>query len=151
MRLPRLVAAALLAVAVPGSAMAADFFDARCPTPVVIHKAPKKVAPRVVTVPKHASVRVYRCDGWCEVTYGPYRGFVEGRDLVEGERRARKITATPKYGRKLNGPYVPVYVAPQTAWLSSQTVNCCGRPNGRVWYFDGRYVDRPDVFRFLQR
>lgn len=151
MRLPRLVAAALLAVAVPGSAMAADFFDARCPTPVVIHKAPKKAAVRVVTVPKHATVRVYRCDGWCEVTYGPYRGFVEGRYLVEGKRLAKKLTATPKYANRLNGPYVPVTVPPQTAWISSQTVNCCGRPNGRVWYFDGRYVDHPDMFRFLQR
>ena len=46
MRLLRLAAVALLAVVIPGSAMAADFFDARCPTPVVIHKAPKKAAAR---------------------------------------------------------------------------------------------------------
>ncbi|MBN8996020.1 MAG: hypothetical protein J0H94_12405 [Rhizobiales bacterium] len=151
MRFLRVLAAAALAASVPAAAMAADFYSYNCPTPVVIHKAPKKAAPRIATVPRYSSVRVYRCDGWCEVTWGPYRGFVEGRFVVQGKHLAKKLTATPKYANRLKGPYVPVYVAPQTAWISSQTVDCCGRPNGRVWYFDGRYVDHPDVFRFLQR
>jgi hypothetical protein len=151
MRLLRLFAAAALAAAVPGAAFAADFYDYRCPAPVVIHKAPHRSAARVATVPKRSVVKVFHCDGWCEVTWGPYRGFVEGRIMVEGRYLPKKMTVTPKYGNRLKGPYVGVAVPPQVAYLSSQTVDCCGRPNGRVWYFEGRYVDHPDVFRFVKR
>lgn len=151
MRLLRLAAATLLAAAVPGAAMAADYFEYQCATPVVIHKAPRKSAAKVAKAPKAARLRVYHCAGWCEVSFGPYRGYVEGRYVVEGRKLARNLTVTPKYGRKLGGPYVPVYVPPQTAYLSSPTVNCCGKPDGRVWYYEGRYLDRPDVFRFVRR
>lgn len=151
MRLPAILAAAFLAASVPAAAMAADFYDYKCAAPVVIHKAPKKSAVKVVRVPQHSSVRVYRCDGWCEVTWGPYRGYVEGRYVVQGRHLPKKMTVTPKYAGRLNGPYVGARVLPQTAWISSQTVDCCGRPNGRVWYYDGRFVDHPDLFRFVQR
>lgn len=151
MRLLRVVAAAFLAASVPAAASAADFYSYNCPTPVVIHKAPKKSAVKVVQVPRYATVKVYRCAGWCEVTWGSYRGYVEGRFVVEGRKLPKKLAATPKYGNRLNGPYVGIALQPQTAWLSSQTVNCCGKPNGRVWYYQGRYLDHPDVFRFLQR
>jgi hypothetical protein len=151
MRLLRLVSAALLAASVPAAASAADFYSYNCPAPVVIHKAPHKSAVRVVKVPRHATVKVFHCDGWCEVTWGPYRGYVEGRYVVQGRHLPRKMTVTPKYGNRLNGPYVGVTVLPQTAWISSQTVDCCGRPNGRVWYYEGRYLDHPDLFRFVKR
>jgi hypothetical protein len=152
MRLVRLVAAALVAASVPVAASAADLSSYyNCPAPVVIHKAPHRSAAKVATAPRHATLKVFHCAGWCEVTWGPYRGFVEGRYLVEGRNLPRKMTVTPKYGNRLKGPYVGVTVLPQTAWISSQTVDCCGRPNGRVWYFEGRYLDHPDLFRFVQR
>jgi hypothetical protein len=151
MRLLRLFAGAAFAVSVPGAAIAADFYDYQCAAPVVIHKAPRKTAVHVATVPKAAFVRVYYCAGWCEVTWGPYRGYVEGRYVVQGFFLPKKLTATPKYANRLNGPYVPVAVPPQVAYLSSQTVDCCGRPNGRVWYYEGRFLDHPDLFRFVQR
>jgi hypothetical protein len=151
MRLLRLVSAAVIAASVPVAASAADFYSYDCPAPVVIHKAPHKSAVRVVKVPRHATVKVFHCAGWCEVTWGPYRGYVEGRYVVEGRHLPKMMTVTPKYGNRLKGPYVGVTVLPQTAWLSSQTVDCCGRPNGRVWYYEGRYLDHPDVFRFVKR
>jgi hypothetical protein len=151
MRLLRLVSAAVIAASVPVAASAADFYSYNCPAPVVIHKAPHKSAVRVVKVPRHATVKVFHCAGWCEVTWGPYRGYVEGRYVVEGRHLPKMMTVTPKYGNRLKGPYVGVAVLPQTAWLSSQTVDCCGRPNGRVWYYEGRYLDHPDVFRFVKR
>jgi hypothetical protein len=151
MRLLRLVSAAVIAASVPVAASAADFYSYDCPAPVVIHKAPHKSAVRVVKVPRHATVKVFHCAGWCEVTWGPYRGYVEGRYVVEGRHLPKMMTVTPKYGNRLKGPYVGVAVLPQTAWLSSQTVDCCGRPNGRVWYYEGRYLDHPDVFRFVKR
>lgn len=151
MRLLRLVSTAVIAASVPVAASAADFYSYDCPAPVVIHKAPHKSAVRIVKVPRHATVKVFHCAGWCEVTWGPYRGYVEGRYVVEGRHLPKMMTVTPKYGNRLKGPYVGVAVLPQTAWLSSQTVDCCGRPNGRVWYYEGRYLDHPDVFRFVKR
>ncbi|MEI9900737.1 MAG: SH3 domain-containing protein [Hyphomicrobium sp.] len=132
----------------PAAALAGGY---RCPTSVVLYQGPGHHYRHVATAPAGAPLKVYHCAGWCEVSWGPYRGWVQTKYFAKGYQNvARRLTITPAYG-DLGGPYVPTYVKPRVAFLSSQTVDPWGQPNGRVWYYNGRYLDRPDTFRFVTR
>ncbi len=151
MRFRQFVGAVLLAtaLAVPGAALAGGAYH--CPYAVILYQGPGHHYPPIVTAPQGATLRVYHCAGWCEVTWGAYRGWVQTRYIAKGYKNvAKNLLITPVHGN-LNGPYVPTYVKPQVAYLSSQTIDAYGRPNGRVWYYDGRYLDHPDTFRFVTR
>lgn len=151
MRFRQLVGAVLVAAAAiaPGAAFAGGSYH--CPYKVVLYQGPGHHYHHVATAPAGSTLRVYRCAGWCEVSWGAYRGWVQTKYIAKGYPHvARNLMITPLHGN-LDGAYVPTYVKPQVAYLSSKTIDDYGRPNGRVWYYNGRYLDHADTFRFVTR
>ena len=115
MRFGQLVGAALVAAAAvaPGAALAGGSYH--CPYKVVLYQGPGHHYHHVATAPAGATLRVYHCAGWCGVSWGAYRGWVQTRYISVGYPHvARNLMITPVHGN-LDGAYVPTYVKPQVA------------------------------------
>lgn len=140
-------AAALLLVAGTDAALA---WSSNTTANVVIRNGPGTNYGRVTVVPAGETVEVYRCAGWCEVYYEGRRGWAYGKYIGGYAPLTQTLNVSPvrtRHGTKLK----PVYVPPQAAYLASAPI----RPGsaeqrdwyaGRAFYFNGRYLDRPDVF-----
>jgi uncharacterized protein YraI len=104
----------------------------------------------VATAPRHAPLRVYHCATWCEVTYGNYRGYASAEFVAGGKHKiADRLLITPvKTSRGIG--YAPIYVKPQEAYISTTFSRCHGNV-ARIWYYDGRWADRPDYFMIVER
>jgi uncharacterized protein YraI len=123
---------------------------------------------KLVLVPKHQRVQVYHCTGWCEVSWGAYHGYVQTKyvvnvlsdpaNLTPKHHRpyvtpvfADHLTVTP-VGSDGSGYLTPVYVPPAPAYLTSQVIAPYGgKPVGRIWYYQGRWLDHPDYFYDIGR
>jgi hypothetical protein len=125
----------------------------------------------LVHVPKHQRLRVYHCAAWCDVAWGAYHGYVQTKYVVY--EPVDPANLTPKYHR----PYVttvfadhlfvssvtthgrsyltPVYLPPAPAYLTSQVISPWdgygAKPVGRIWYYQGRRLDRPDYAYDIRR
>jgi uncharacterized protein YraI len=120
---------------------------------VEIRAGPGIAYATVAVVPRHGHLRVYGCTAWCDVTWGTYHGYVQTAYVLRGHGRfADHITASPA-GE--GGTLTPVYVPPAPAYLTSQVLAPVDRyeaePVGRIWYYQGRFLDRPDYFYDLRR
>ena len=152
MRIPFLSLVASLALLfAAGEAEAGSLYVSDTVTAsITLHAGPGPRYRRVVVVPAHAPVGVYHCAGWCEVTWGPYRGYASATFIAAGPARfTSPMTITPVGPRAFR----PVDVPLQPAYLTSQVDGPCryDRPTARIWYYDGRWLDRPDYFLFVQR
>lgn len=155
------VVAAALAVA-PEAASAGGWWHNT--EAVEVRVGPGIAYAKVVLVPRYQHLRVYHCSGWCDVSWGNYHGYVQTRYVVNGYRgnvalRHHRHYVTPvfadhlfvspvtKHGRTYLSP---IYAPPQPAYLTSQVISPYdgygGRPVGRIWYFQGRWLDHPDYF-----
>src|SRR3989442_1180764 len=74
------IAAAGLAV-LPGTASAGGWWHNR--DVVEIRVGPGITYAKLVLVPKHRRIRVYECSGWCDVSWGTYRGYVQTKYIVD--------------------------------------------------------------------
>jgi uncharacterized protein YraI len=142
--LPALAAAVLLfpaATAEAGAAIAA--------VDLIIRDGPGTGHDRLMVIPAGRTVTVYRCAGWCAVSYEGCHGFAAARYLRATPPSA-PVTLTPVatgWGTRLR----PVYVPPRQAYLSSSPQRSPSKErafwyDGRAFYYDGRYGDRPDIF-----
>src|SRR4051794_33135381 len=126
---------------------------------------------KLVLVPKHQRLQVYHCSGWCDVSWGTYHGYVQTKYVINGLTDPANIT--PKHHRPYVTPvfaehlYVspvsrhgysylqPVYVPPAPAYLTSQVLapwdGYGAMPVGRIWYYQGRWLDRPDYAYDIRR
>ncbi|HZP20981.1 MAG TPA: hypothetical protein VFB16_12335 [Bauldia sp.] len=106
----------------------------------------------LVRVPPRAKLGVYRCAAWCEITYGNYRGYAQARFVTVGRKPfADSLLITPVTPGARS--FVPIYVSPQTAYITGTVgPKCRRRPaDMRVWYYDGRWTNRPDYFMMVKR
>ena len=138
-------AAVVAAVSAPGAASA---WSGKASVNIVLRDGPGTSYGHLSVIPAGATVEVYRCAGWCEVLYQGVPGFVYGRYVHAPLSQPLYMTPveTPR------GTYLsPTYVPAQNAYLSSSPF----RPpsaeradwyQGRAFYFNGRYFDRPDLF-----
>ena len=117
-------------------------------------------------MPRHQRLRVYHCAGWCDVSWGNYHGYVHTKYIVNGYTYPGHVTprhhlpyVTPRFADHLfvspvtrhgRSYLTPVYAPPQPAYLTSQVISPYAGydagPVGRIWYFQGRWLDRPDYF-----
>jgi uncharacterized protein YraI len=149
MFLRSLFAAALVAlIAAPQAALA---WSSHTRTNLIIRNGPGTNYGPVTVIPAGKTVDVYHCAGWCEVYYEGCHGWVYGRYLARPYAPlASTLTVSPvqtRHGTMLK----PVYVPPQQAYLASApfrppTEERADWYAGRAFYFDGRFLDRPDVF-----
>jgi len=127
---------------------AAGAWSARASVSIVLRDGPGINHGRLTVIPAGATVEVYRCAGWCEVLYRGVPGFVYGKYVHTPLREPLYMSPvkTPQ------GTYLsPVYAPPQNAYLASAPF----RPpsteradwyQGRAFYYNGRFFDRPDLF-----
>jgi uncharacterized protein YraI len=123
---------------------------------------------KVVLVPKRQRLQVYECTAWCDVSWGPYHGYVDTKYIIDLVHLGDPYNITPKHHlpyvtprvaehltvapitRSGEGPLSPVYVPPATAYLTSQVIapwnGYDAKPIGRIWYYQNRWYDRPDYF-----
>ena len=132
-----LTIAAILAVlpALPGVANAATAFATG---DVNLRTGPGTQYSKIVVVPAGARLQVYGCTSWCSANYLGYRGWVSAKYIALGGYRApvRLFRPSPP----LFGFYVrPWWDGRYGAWY-----------DGRRWYHDGRWYDRP-TFSFYFR
>lgn len=97
-----LIAAACFAAAVcaPVAAQAANAFTT---TAVNLRSGPDTQYPAVTVLPPNQNVNVIGClDGWiwCDVAWGPYRGWVAGAYLqaYDGPTRSSFVRVAPRLG-----------------------------------------------------
>lgn len=127
---------------------AANAWSSRAQLNIVLRDGPGTTYSRVTVIPAGATVEVYRCGGWCEVLYKGCRGFVYGK-FVHAPL-AETLYMTPVQTRR--GTYLkPAYVPPQNAYLASAPFRTASQERadwyaGRMFYYNGRFFDRPDVF-----
>src|SRR5690606_23840935 len=128
-----------------------EAWSSRTTVAIYLRNGPGTDGKPITVIPAGATVEVYHCAGWCEVFYGGERGYVFGRYL--GDRYAP--LAQPVYVSPVKTPrgtmLSPVYVPPQTAYLASAPIRPPAYERadwyaGRAFYFNGRYLDRPDIF-----
>jgi len=136
------------AVAIP---QAASAWPCHARVNLIIRDGPGTNYGRLTVIPAGKTVEVYRCAGWCDVYYEGHRGWVYGKYVVRGYAPlSSPITVSPvrtRHGTKLK----PVYVPPQQAYLASAPFRSPSEERadwyaGRAFYFNGRYLDRPDIF-----
>jgi uncharacterized protein YraI len=139
-------AAVVVAVAAPDAAQA---WSCRASATVMLRTGPGTNYGAITRIPAGALVNVYGCAGWCRVAYRGTPGFVFERVLGYGSLR-QPLYLSPVQTRK--GTYFsPVYVPPQTAYLASAPIRPASYERadwyaGRAFYFNGRYLNRPDLF-----
>lgn len=149
MLLRSLFAAAMMAaVAAPEAALA---WSSHTRTNLIIRNGPGTDYGSLTVIPAGKTVEVYQCAGWCKVYYEGHRGWVYGKYLARGYAPlSSTLTVSPvrtRHGTKL----APVYVPPQQAYLASAPIRPPSQERadwyaGRAFYFNGRYLKRPDVF-----
>ncbi len=141
-------AAALLLLAAPE---AANAWSGNTRTNLIIRNGPGTNYGPVTVIPAGKTVEVYHCAGWCEVYYEGCRGWVYGKYVTRGYAPlASTVNVSPvrtPHGTRLK----PVYVPPQNAYLASAPIRSPSEERadwyaGRAFYFNGRYINRPDVF-----
>jgi uncharacterized protein YraI len=122
---------------------------------VVLYTGPGISHDRLLTIPAGARVEIYQCQGWCEVGYEGYRGWADrGCIKLDYLHTANSLVfASPV--RAAEGTYLtPVAVPRQPAYLASSPLRPPSdeRANwyeGRIFYFNGRYLDHADSFYIL--
>lgn len=122
---------------------------------VEIRLGPGIAYAKLALVPKHQRLRIYECTSWCDVTWGIYHGYVQTKYIVSGHAQsADHLMVSP-----VTAPgytfLTPVYVPPAPAYLTSQVLapweGYGGAPVGRIWYYQGRWLDRPDYVFDVRR
>jgi uncharacterized protein YraI len=156
MSLRTLIAVAGLVAATLAIPQAADAGWGNATVNVVLRTGPGTGYDRVVVIPYGARVEVYRCKGWCEVKYAGHRGWAYGGCIrLAPTKHAATLFVTPVKTR--HGTYLsPVWVPPAPAYLASSqyqppSIDRAYWFEGRTFYYDGRYFDRPDTFHILGR
>jgi hypothetical protein len=141
------------AVTVPQAASAGDWWHNE--DVLEIRVGPGIAYAKLALVPRHQRLRVYRCTAWCDVSWGAYHGYVQTRYIVRGHAKfADHLFVTPvsKHGY---GYLSPVYLPPAPAYLTSQVLSPWegygAQPVGRIWYYQGRWLDRPDYAYDVRR
>lgn len=158
-------AVAALVAGVPAAANAGGWWHNR--HAVEIRVGPGIAYAKLALVPRHQRLQVYSCTAWCDVSWGPYHGYVQTRYVVDLVHLGDPGNRTPKHhlpyvtprlaghlflspvARQVGAPLTPVYVPPAPAYLTSQVIAPYGygaTPVGRIWYYQGRWYDRPDYF-----
>jgi uncharacterized protein YraI len=154
MRVSSLVKAAVVAAALvsPQAASAGWWHNQEA---LEIRVGPGIAYAKLVLVPRHQRLRVYQCTAWCDVTWGTYHGYVQTRYVVSGcAQFADHLTVSPvtRHGYTY---LTPVYVPPAPAYLTSEVLSPWdgygAQPVGRIWYYQGRWLDRPDYFYDVRR
>ena len=154
MRVPSLLKTALFAVVLsaPQAAGAGWCYNQDA---LEVRVGPGVAYAKLVFVPKHQRLRVYECTAWCEVSWGAYRGYVQSKYVVTGHAQfADHLTVAPvtRHGYTY---LTPVYVPPAPAYLTSQVIapgpGYGGPSVGRIWYYQGTRLDRPDYFYDIRR
>ena len=154
MRVSFVIQAAVIAVALAASqAASAGWWHNQ--EVLEIRVGPGIAYAKLVLVPKHQRLRVYQCSGWCDVTWGAYHGYVQTRYVVSGHAQfADHLTVSP-VARDGCTYLTPVYVPPAPAYITSQVLSPWdgygAKPIGRIWYYQGRWLDRPDYFYDVRR
>jgi hypothetical protein len=147
MLLRTLIRVAILAAvfAAPHAAKAGGSWHTKEAT--IIRVGPGIPYAKLKWLPAGARLKVYHCEAWCEVAWGVYHGWANAKYIVAGEGEfAHRLYISP-----IEGPggstWQPVYLPPQQAYVSSQSFSHHPydyRPSGRIYYYQGRYLDRPD-------
>ena len=166
-----IVAAAL--VVAPEAASAGGWWHNR--EAVEVRIGPGIAYARLVLVPKHQRLHVYHCAGWCDVSWGNYHGYVHTKYIVNDHADHYIVNGYTNHGYVGPGHHLsyvtprfadhlfvspvtrhgrtyltPIYASPQPAYLTSQVISPSrgydAGPVGRIWYFQGRWLDRPDYF-----
>ena len=129
---------------------------------VALRAGPSTAYARLTDIPAGARLQVYRCASWCEVVYGSFHGWSAGGYIsTPGADFFSPVFLSPvetPRGVRLK----PGYVAPQTAYIASTPRHLCNswEPCGlpqpswydhKVFYHQGRWWDRPDVFIVVGR
>jgi uncharacterized protein YraI len=149
MRLRTLFAAAAVAGALLASP-AAEAGQTYVTASVALRAGPGASYGVIAVVPTHARVRLYRCATWCELSYGRFRGYASAEFIAVGrDKFANRLLITPVKTQR-GTIYTPIYVKPQDAYISTTLSRCHGAV-ARIWYYDGRWFDRPDYFLIVQR
>ena len=124
------------AAALPGTASAAPGFATGN---VNLRAGPGTQYPRIVVIPAGAALEFYSCTSWCNVNYRGYVGWVSARYVRSGNYYRPPVTvfrpSPPRSG------YVarPWWDDRYGAWY-----------DGRRWYRDGRWYDRPTFSLFFR-
>ena len=130
---------------------------------VALRAGPSTAYARLTVIPAGARLQVYRCASWCEVVYGSFHGWAAGGYVsTPAADFFSPVFLSPVETPSGNVRLKPVYVAPQPAYLAStprylcNSWNRCGPPRpswyaGKVFYHQGRWWDRPDVFIVVGR
>ena len=153
MRLRTCFAAAAVASGLMAST-AAEAGQGYASASVALRSGPGASYGIITVIPARVHVGVYHCTTWCEVTYGNYHGYATAEFITVGrlrfgDRYANRLEIAPVTTRR-GTVYTPVYVKPQTAYISSTLARCHGSV-ARVWYHDGRWTNRPDYFLTVER
>jgi len=147
-----LVAIATTAVVLPAAAHAGWWQNDDA---VEIRVGPGIAYARLVLVPRYQHLRIYECSAWCDVTWGTYHGYVQTKYIVRGHVHfADRMTVSPVFAPGYTY-LTPVYVPPAPAYLTSQELSPAAPygapPVGRIWYYQGRWLDRPDYYYDVRR
>jgi hypothetical protein len=154
MRLTTLIggAAIIACLALPEAASAGWW---RNDDAVEIRVGPGIAYARLVLVPRHQRLKIYGCSAWCDVDWGAYHGYVQTDYIVRGHAHfADHMKVSPVF--EPGDTYLtPVYVPPAPAYITSQVLPLSGyhgaQPVGRIWYYQGRWLDRPDYYYDVRR
>jgi uncharacterized protein YraI len=130
---------------------------------VALRTGPSTAYARITVIPGGTRLQVYRCASWCEVVYGSFHGWAAGGYISTPRADFfSPVFVSPVETPSGNIRLKPVYVAPQPAYLASTARHLCDswypcgppRPSwydGKVFYHQGRWWDRPDVFIVVGR
>jgi uncharacterized protein YraI len=151
MRIPSLVMA-IAAFILPAAAHAGWWQNEDV---VEIRVGPGIAYAKLALVPRHQHLRVYECSAWCDVEWGTYHGYVQTKYIVRGHAHfANRMTVSPVFGPGYTY-LTPVWVPPAPAYITSQELSPWSpygaQPVGRIWYYQGRWLDRPDYFYDVRR
>ena len=162
MNVRRLVGAAVAAIVLLGP-QAAWAVPGWATSSVPLWRDPLNQSRQLALIPAGAPVEVYRCGHWCEVTYGAEHGWAAADAIVTPDENFQPAFVSPFPGRDGEVRLQPIYVPPAPAYLASTAGQPCVslRPcrdthygswyAGKTFYFNGRFVDRPDVFAIVGR
>ena len=156
MRRVAFVLAALAGLAVAAPAQAGSGW---AKSNLIMRSGPGTSHDQIVVIPIKARFDVYGCKSWCKVGYGGQFGYVYSQHVmrVRGPL-APKLFLSPNDSRHGHRYMVPIFPPPQQAYIASRPLDVeyyappC--PDGRnyypvdarIYYFQGRWLNRPDYF-----
>ena len=126
---------AAAAAALPGTASAAS---GHATGSVNLRTGPGTQYSRILAIPAGAALDIYRCASWCNVNYRGHVGWVSARYVSSGAYYRPPTTVFRQLPPRSGYIARPRWDDRYGAWY-----------DGRRWYRDGRWYDRPNFSFFF--